>query len=93
MQALRCVSEQVAVLVDGGALGRHVAPRGGQCLLQQTATVNDQELWLAQPALDEINALLRRTECPICSHEPRMGSPGCRVARRDLTSGRCQIRT
>src|SRR5512133_4076857 len=54
MQALGCVSEQVAMLVDRAALGRHVAPEGGQGLLQPSATVDDQKLWLAQPALDEI---------------------------------------
>src|SRR5215470_20182806 len=54
MEALGCVSEQVPVLVDRTALGRHVAPEGGQCLLHPSAAVDDQELWLAQPALDEI---------------------------------------
>src|SRR5215472_295923 len=54
MQTLGCVSEQVAVLVDGAALPWHVAPEGGQCLLQPSAAVDDQKLWLAQPALDEI---------------------------------------
>src|SRR5215471_14064658 len=54
MQALGCVSEQVAVLVDRAALRRHVAPEGGQCLLQPRTAVDDQKLWLAQPALDEI---------------------------------------
>ena len=52
MQALGCVSEEVAVLVDRAALGRHVAPEGGQGLLQPSAAVDDQELWFAQPALD-----------------------------------------
>src|SRR5262245_62526824 len=52
MQALGCVSEQVAVLVDRAALRRHVAPEGGQCLLQPRTAVDDQKLWLAQPALD-----------------------------------------
>src|ERR1700756_2721619 len=54
MQTLGCVSEQVAVLVDRAALRRDVAPEGGQCLLQPSATIDDQEFWLAQPALDEI---------------------------------------
>src|SRR5215468_356493 len=54
MQAPGCVSEQVAVLVDRTALRRHVAPEGGQCLLQPSAAVDDQELWLAEPALNEI---------------------------------------
>ena len=54
MQALGCVSEQVTVLVDRAALCRHVAPEGGQCLLQPRTAVDDQKLWLAQPALDEI---------------------------------------
>jgi hypothetical protein len=30
MQALGCVSEQVTVLMDRAALGRHVAPEGGK---------------------------------------------------------------
>ena len=46
--------EQVAVLVNRAALGRHVAPERGQRLLQPAPAVNNQELWLAQPALDEI---------------------------------------
>src|SRR5439155_2217892 len=54
MQPLRRVGEQVAVLVDRAALGRHVAPEPGQRLLQPAAAVNNQELWLAQAALDEI---------------------------------------
>jgi hypothetical protein len=54
MQPLGRVGEQVAVLVNRAALGRHVAPERGQRLLQPAPTVNNQELWLAQPALDEI---------------------------------------
>jgi hypothetical protein len=54
MQPLGRVSKQVAVLVDGAALGRHVAPEGGQRLLQPGAAIDNQELRLAQPALDEI---------------------------------------
>src|ERR1700730_13097255 len=54
MQPLGRVGEQVAVLVDRAALGRHVAPERGQRLLQPAPTVNNEELWLAQPALDEI---------------------------------------
>ena len=54
MQPLGCVSEQVAVLVDRAASGRHVAPERGQRLLQPAPTVNNEELWPAQPALDEI---------------------------------------
>src|ERR1700739_4091980 len=42
------------MLVDRAALGRHVAPEGGQRLLQPSAAVDDQELWRAQPSLDEI---------------------------------------
>jgi hypothetical protein len=44
------------VLVYRAALGRHVAPEGGQRLLQPGAAVDNQEFWLAQPALDEIAA-------------------------------------
>jgi hypothetical protein len=40
--------------VNRAALGRHVAPERGQRLLQPAPAVNNQELWLAQPALDEI---------------------------------------
>src|SRR5439155_22950990 len=54
MQPRGRVSKQVAVLVYRAALGRHVAPEGGQRLLQPGAAVDNQELWLAQPALDEI---------------------------------------
>jgi hypothetical protein len=56
------VSQQVAVLVYRAALGRHVAPEGGQRLLQPGAAVDNQELWLAQPALDEIAATRRPHE-------------------------------
>ena len=35
MQALGCVSEEVAVLVDRAALGRHVAPQRSQRLLEK----------------------------------------------------------
>ena len=51
MQALGCVSEQVAMLVDRAALGRHLAPEGGKCLFQPSTAIDDQELWLAQPTL------------------------------------------
>src|SRR5437764_7593716 len=51
MQPLGCVSEQVAVLVDRAALGRHVAPEGGQRLLQPSAAVDNQKLWLRSPRL------------------------------------------
>jgi hypothetical protein len=54
MQPLGRVSQQVAMLVDRAALGRHVAPEGGQRLLQPGAAIDNQKLWLAQPALDEI---------------------------------------
>ena len=54
MQPLGSVGQQVAVLVDRAALGWHVTPEGGQRLLQPSPAVDDQELWLAQPALDEI---------------------------------------
>src|SRR6201996_1044078 len=40
--------------VDGAALGRHVAPQGGQRLLQPGAAVDNQELRLAQAAFGEI---------------------------------------
>ena len=46
MQPLGCVGEQVAVLVDRAALGRHVAPEGGQRLLQPGPAVDNQKLWL-----------------------------------------------
>src|SRR5947209_3578490 len=54
VQPMGRVSEQVAVLVDRAALGRYVAPEGGQRLLQPSAAVDNQKLWLAQPALEEI---------------------------------------
>ena len=46
MQPLGRVGEQVAVLVNRAALGRHVAPEPGQRLLQPAPAVNNQELWL-----------------------------------------------
>src|SRR5205823_10384334 len=54
VQPLGRVGEQVAVLVDRAALGRHVAPEHSQRLLQPAPAVDNQELWLAQPAPDEI---------------------------------------
>ena len=48
------VGQQVAVLMDGAALGRHIAPERGQRLLQPRPAVDNQDLRLAQPALDEV---------------------------------------
>jgi hypothetical protein len=42
------------MLVDGAALGRHIAPLSGQRLLQPSPAIDNQELRLAQPALDEV---------------------------------------
>src|SRR5438067_9881552 len=42
------------MLVDGAALGRYIAPQSGQSLLQPSPAIDNQELRLAQPALDEI---------------------------------------
>src|ERR1700758_3522724 len=42
------------MLVDGTALGRHIAPQSGQRLLQPSPAIDNQELRLAQPPLDEI---------------------------------------
>src|SRR6201987_1899748 len=41
------------MLVDGAALGRHIAPQSGQPLLQPSPAIDNQELRLAQPARDE----------------------------------------
>ena len=54
MQPLGGVGKQVAVLVNRAALGRHLAPERGQRLLQPAPAVNNQELRLMQPALDEL---------------------------------------
>src|SRR6516165_10368309 len=54
MQALRRVGEQIAVLVDGAALGGDIIPQRSQCLLQPGPAVDNQKLRLAQPALDQI---------------------------------------
>src|SRR5947209_14465172 len=69
VQPLGCVSEQVAVLVDRAALGRHVAPEGGQRLLQPRAAVDNQKLWLVQPAVHEV----------IENGAPRLAGLGARV--------------
>src|ERR1700746_2422493 len=42
------------MLVDGTALGRHIAPQSGQRLLQPSPAIDNQELRLTQFALDEI---------------------------------------
>ena len=47
MQPLRCVGEQIAMLVDGAALGGDVAPEGSQRLLQPGRAIDNQELGLA----------------------------------------------
>src|SRR6516164_3529355 len=47
VQTLGSMGEQVAVLVDRAALGRHVAPEPGQRLLQPAPAINNQELWPA----------------------------------------------
>jgi hypothetical protein len=54
MQPLGRVGEQVTVLVDGAALGRDVAPQRSQRLRQPGAAIDNQELRLVPPALDEI---------------------------------------
>ena len=54
MPPLGSVGQQVAVLVNRAALGRHVAPEGSQRLLQPGPAVDHQELRLTQPAPDEI---------------------------------------
>ena len=54
VQALRCVGKQVAVLVDGAALDRHVVPHGGNRALKPRAAINDEEFRPPQAALDEI---------------------------------------
>jgi hypothetical protein len=43
IQALGSMGEQVAVLVDGAALGRHIAPEPGPRLLQRGPAINNQE--------------------------------------------------
>ena len=48
------VGEQVPVLVDGAALGRHLRPQRRQRLLQAGGAVDDQELGRLQPAGDEV---------------------------------------
>src|SRR5438876_10168181 len=48
------VGEQIAMLVDGAALGRHIAPQSSQRLLQPSPAIDNQELRLAQLALDEV---------------------------------------
>ena len=42
------------MLVDGAALGWHIAPQRGQRLLQPGSAVDHQELWPAQPALAKV---------------------------------------
>ena len=54
MQPLGRMGQQVAVLVDGAALGWHIAPERSQRLLQPGPAVDHQELRLTQPAPDEI---------------------------------------
>src|SRR5258707_2220831 len=54
MQPVGCMGEQVAMLVDGAALSRHVTPQGRQRLLQPGPAIDNQKPWLDQPALDEI---------------------------------------
>src|SRR5262249_43330562 len=51
MQALGCMNEQVAVLVNRAALGRHVAPEGGQCLLQPVPPSTIRNSGLRSPRL------------------------------------------
>src|SRR6201993_1182040 len=42
------------MLVEGAALGRHITPQSGQRLLQPSPAIDNQELRLAQLALDEV---------------------------------------
>src|SRR6516165_5310897 len=54
VQPLGRVGQQVALLVNGAALGWHIAPERGQRLFQPGSAVDNQQLWPAQPALDQI---------------------------------------
>jgi hypothetical protein len=61
MQALGGVGKQAAVLVDGTALSRHVAPEGQLAPAPARSRprlspgqANNQELWLTQPVPDEV---------------------------------------
>jgi hypothetical protein len=82
------------VLVDGAALGRYVAPEGGQRLLQSGATVDNQEQWLARPRFPGRASLDRRERHakPGWSRRPcfsRLPAPSGRPrARRARPGGR-----
>ena len=54
VQVLRRVGEQVALLVHGTALHRHVVPQAGERRLEALAAVDDDELRLGQAARQQI---------------------------------------
>ena len=54
MQVLRGVGEQVALLVHGAALHRHVGPQARERRLEALAAVDDDQLWLGQAARQQI---------------------------------------
>jgi hypothetical protein len=54
MQALRCVREEITMLVHRAPLHRHAIPNGGNRALKPRAAINDEELGPPQAALDEI---------------------------------------
>ncbi len=54
MQCVGGVGQQVAVLVDGAALGGHVGPQRRKRPFQPGRTIGDQELRRAQPTSDEV---------------------------------------
>src|SRR5215472_12462615 len=53
-QALGRVRQQVAMLVHGAALHRHVIPDGSDRGLEPGRAVNDEELWPPQTVPDEV---------------------------------------
>ena len=54
MQALGRVREQIAVLMNGTALHRHVIPNGGDRFLQSRCAVDDEKSRPPQTAVDQI---------------------------------------
>jgi hypothetical protein len=40
--------QEVAMFVDGAALGRHVIPEGRERLVEAGSAIDDEEVWPAQ---------------------------------------------
>src|SRR5512132_1681368 len=105
VQMVGGVREQVPVLVDGAALGRHLGPQRRQRLLEAGSAVDDQEFGRLQPAGDQVveerppsGLALAAHVLHYCLQElrwlgacPRAGPLAVPAGRRDLAEARADL--